>query len=48
MMIVDTLARRWGCDALPTGKVVWAWPRHDCCRFVSWQGRFAQTEAIKF
>ena len=24
MMIVDALARRWGCDALPTGKVVWA------------------------
>ena len=24
MMIVDALSRRWGCDALPTGKVVWA------------------------
>jgi anti-sigma regulatory factor (Ser/Thr protein kinase) len=24
MMIVEALARRWGCDPLPTGKVVWA------------------------
>jgi anti-sigma regulatory factor (Ser/Thr protein kinase) len=24
MVIVEALSRRWGCDALPTGKVVWA------------------------
>jgi anti-sigma regulatory factor (Ser/Thr protein kinase) len=24
MAIVDALSRRWGCDALPAGKVVWA------------------------
>jgi anti-sigma regulatory factor (Ser/Thr protein kinase) len=24
MMIVEAVARRWGCDSLPAGKVVWA------------------------
>jgi hypothetical protein len=24
MAIVEALSRRWGCDALPGGKVVWA------------------------
>ena len=24
MAIVEALSRRWGCDSLPTGKVVWA------------------------
>jgi hypothetical protein len=24
MAIVDALSRRWGCDTLPAGKVVWA------------------------
>jgi anti-sigma regulatory factor (Ser/Thr protein kinase) len=24
MAIVNALSRRWGCDALPAGKVVWA------------------------
>jgi anti-sigma regulatory factor (Ser/Thr protein kinase) len=24
MVIVEALSRRWGCDSLPTGKVVWA------------------------
>jgi hypothetical protein len=24
MAIVEALSRRWGCDNLPSGKVVWA------------------------